>query len=116
MNLSPRTPAGSSDFDLEKGRQSEVCEDCNVAPKEVPGSEKVSEPGGCEVHNADPKEVLVWLQSILHNGTSSRLRRSYQILQLSMLKVERVAEASISARVSQAQRQDTIWPYQRAVC
>ncbi len=75
MNPPPVTPAASSDFDLEKGRQTEGCEDCNADPKKVLGSEKGSRAEGCEFHNADPKELLVGLQSILHNGTSSRLLR-----------------------------------------
>ncbi len=98
MNPSPVIPAASSYFDLEKGRQTERCEDCNADPKEVLGSEKGSQAEGCEVHNADPKEVLgsekgsqaegcevhnadpkevlVRLQSILYDGTLSLLQRS----------------------------------------
>lgn len=74
MNPSPVTPAASSDFDLEKGRQTEEYEDCNADPKKVLDSEKGSRAGGCEYLNADPKELLVSLQSVLHNGMLSRLR------------------------------------------
>jgi hypothetical protein len=116
MNPPPATPAASSDFDLEKGRQTEGYEDRNADPKEVHDSEKSNLSDGCDVHIADPKEVLVRLQSTLYDGTLSRLPRLYQILQPSMLKDSRIAEASIPARASEVQRQDTIGPYQRALC
>lgn len=75
MNPPSVTPVASSDLDLEKGLETKECEDCNAEPGNVLGSGKGSRAEGCEVYNADRKDVLLRLQFMLHNGTLSVLRR-----------------------------------------